>query len=126
MEQAVLERGVLHLHEIGKLEGPLEGARRDAAIEHLGLVLVIFIGGFFALDRQRVFLGDDRKFALRKAGDRDADAIGVLAGALDVIGRIAGAAVGRCLVEQGKEAVEADGGTIKRGEIIGTHRIVLH
>jgi len=30
MEQAVLERGVFHLHEIGKLEGAFEGARCDA------------------------------------------------------------------------------------------------
>ena len=45
MEQAVLERGVLHHHEIGKLEGAFEGARRDAAIQHLGLVLAVLIGG---------------------------------------------------------------------------------
>src|ERR1700724_178343 len=38
VEQAVLERGVFHHHEIGKLERPLEGARRDAAIQPLGLV----------------------------------------------------------------------------------------
>jgi len=38
----------------------------------------------------------------------------------------AGAAVGGCLVEQREETVEADGGTIKRGEIVGTHRVVLH
>src|ERR1700739_4703132 len=106
MEQAVLERGVLHLHEVGELEGALEGARRDAAIEHLGFVLAVLVGDFFALDRERVFLGDNRKLALGKAGDRNTDAVGVIAGALDVVGRIAGAAVGVCLVQQGKEAVE--------------------
>ena len=90
MEQAILERGVLHHHEIGKLESPLEGARRDAAIEHLGFVVAVFIGGFLALDRQRVFLRDDREFALREAGNRNGDAVAVLAGALDIVGRIAG------------------------------------
>src|SRR6266852_2815706 len=39
VEQAVLERSALHHDEIGKLEYPLEGARRDAAIQQLGLVL---------------------------------------------------------------------------------------
>ena len=72
VEQAVLERGVLHLHEIGKLEGALEGARGDAAVEHFGLVLAVLVGGFLALDRQRVFLRDDGKLVLGEAGDRNA------------------------------------------------------
>ena len=55
-----------------------------------------------------------------------ADFVQVKNASLDVVGRIAGAAVGGCLVEQRKEAVEADGGTIKRGKIVGTHRVVLH
>src|SRR5437762_1190067 len=110
VEQAVLERGVLHLHEIGKLEDALEGTRGDAAVEHFGIVLAVLVGSFLALDRQRVFLRDDRKLALREAGDRNADAVGVLAGALDIVGGIAGAAVCSCLVEQAEEAVEADGG----------------
>src|ERR1700755_568776 len=50
VEQAVLERGVLHLHEVGKLEYTLEGARGDAAIQHLGLVLVVLVGDFLTLD----------------------------------------------------------------------------
>jgi hypothetical protein len=125
MEQAVLERGVLHLHEVGELEHALEGTRRDAAIQHLGFVLAVLIGDFLALDRQRVFLGDDGEFVLGEAGDGDGDAVVVLAGALDVIGRIARRiAIG--LIEQVEEAVEADGGTIKRGEVESTHGIVLH
>src|SRR3954453_8841183 len=121
MEQTVLQRRVLHLHEIGKLEHALEGARGDAAIEHFGILLAVLIGDLLALDGQGVFLGDDGEFALRETGDRDADAIGVLAGALDIVGRIAGAAVGGCLIEQVEKTVEADGGTIKRGEIVGAH-----
>jgi hypothetical protein len=67
-----------------------------------------------------------RKLALREAGNRDADAVGVIAGALDVVGRVAGAAVRGGLIEQGEEPVEADGGTIKRGKIVGAHGVVLH
>src|ERR1700739_971345 len=88
MEQAMLERSVLHLHEIGKLEHALEGAGRDAAIQHLVFVLAVLIGGFLALDRQRVFLGDDRKLCLREAGYRNRDAVIVLAGPLDIVGGI--------------------------------------
>src|SRR3954454_19724526 len=44
MEQVVLERGVLHLHEIGKLEDALEGTRGDAAVEHFGSVLAVLVG----------------------------------------------------------------------------------
>src|SRR5258707_8334712 len=43
VEQAVLKRSALHHDEIGKLEYPLEGTRRDAAIQHLGLVPGVFI-----------------------------------------------------------------------------------
>src|ERR1700761_9643595 len=32
VEQAMLKRGVLHDHEVGKLEYALEGARRDATV----------------------------------------------------------------------------------------------
>src|SRR5580698_7491524 len=93
VKQAVLEAGILYQHEIGKLERALEGARRDAAIQHLGLVLAVFIGGLLALDGQRILFRDDRELVLREAGDSDADAVGVVAGALDVVGRVAGAAV---------------------------------
>jgi len=51
--------------------GPLEGARGNAAIQHIGFVLAVLIGRLLALDRQRVFLRDDGKLALREAGDRD-------------------------------------------------------
>ena len=42
VQEAVLERGALHLDIVGKLEHPLESARRDALIEHLaGCFLVL-------------------------------------------------------------------------------------
>src|ERR1043165_164528 len=121
MEQAVLERSVLHDDEIGELEGALEGAGGDAAIEHLGFVLAVLIGDLLALDGQRIFLGNDGQLVLAEARHGYRNAVGVLAGALDVVGGIAGASVGGRLVKQGKETVEADGGTIKRREIVGTH-----
>ena len=42
-------------------------------------------------------------------------------GAIDVVGRIARRAFAGGLVEQRKQAVEADGGTIEGGEIESTH-----
>src|SRR5581483_9470499 len=110
-------RGVLDDHEIGELENALEGTRGDTAVEHFGFFLAILGRDFLALDGKRVFLRDDRKLALGEAGDRDRNAIGVLAGTLDVIGGIAGRGFGGSLIEQGEEAVEADGGTIKRSKV---------
>ena len=37
MEQAVLERRAGHLDAVGELEAALEGARRDALVEDVGL-----------------------------------------------------------------------------------------
>ena len=87
VQQAVLEGRVLHLHMIGKLEDALEGARGDALIEHLAILL--FLGLLGALDRQRVFFRFDRQIVFAETGDRDRDAIVVLARAFDVVGRIA-------------------------------------
>lgn len=62
MKQPVLERGVLHLHEVGELEGALESTRGDAAVEHFGLR--VLVGDLLALDRQRIFLRDDGELIL--------------------------------------------------------------
>src|SRR3954454_21856176 len=124
VKQPVLERGVLHLHEIGKLECALESTRGDAAVQHFGLR--VLVGDFFALDRQRVFLRDDGELILGKARDSNGDAVVVLAGALDIVGGITGAAVRTGLVEQVEEAVEADGGTVEGGQVVRTHGQVLH
>ena len=34
-QQAVLEAGALHLHEVGEVEAPLEAARRETTVEVL-------------------------------------------------------------------------------------------
>ncbi len=58
----------------------------------------------------------------REAGHGQGHAIGVLARALDIIRGIGGSRLrARALVEQGKQAVEADGRAIQRGEIEVTH-----
>ena len=61
---------------------------------------------------------------LGEAGDGHGDAVGVLAGALDVVGRIGLAAVRlRERVEHREEPVEADGRAIERGKINVTHGV---
>src|SRR5262249_34213733 len=69
----------------------------------------------------------DRQLGVGEAGHREGYAIGILAGPLDVIGRIGRTAAfeTRRLVEHGKQPIEADGGTIKGGKIESTHGIVL-
>ena len=88
MQEPVLERRTLDLDVVGELEDALERARCDTLVEDLaGLLLVLRL--LIALDREGVFLAFDRKIALAETGNRDRDAIGVLARALDVVGRIA-------------------------------------
>lgn len=118
MQEAVLEGRALDLDEVGELEGPLEGARGDALIEHLALLLVLNLR-FLAADGQGVLLGLDRQLGLGEAGDREGDPIAVFAGALDIVGRVGRTLtiISRHLVEQRNQTVEADGGTIERGKI---------
>ena len=87
MQETVLEGRALHLDVVGKLELALESARRDALIEHLAGVSCLTC---FSPLMVSVFSFDlDRQFVLAEAGDGDGDAIVVLAGALDVVGRVA-------------------------------------
>src|ERR1051326_5438591 len=94
VKQAILEARALDLDVVGELEAALERPRGNALVEHfaglLGLRLLL------AADRQGVFLGLDREIGLGEPGDRKRDAIGVLAGPLDVVGRIARRAVDAC------------------------------
>src|SRR6266481_1017939 len=120
VQESVLERRALDLDVVGKLEDALERAGRDALIEHLAAVLLV-LRLFLAFDRQRVFLRFDRKLVLAEAGHRHRDTIGVLAGALDVVGRIARS--GLEAVEHGEEPVETDGRTIEGSKIESSHGI---
>src|SRR5580692_8050715 len=53
VQETVLEARAFHLDEVGELEHALEGARRDALIEHLAAVAFV-LGVFLAADGQRV------------------------------------------------------------------------
>src|SRR5262245_6810541 len=120
VQESVLEARALHLDVVGKLEDALERAGRDALIEHLtdGLLVLRL---FLAFDRQRVFLRFDRKLVLAEAGHRHRDAVGILAGPLDVVGRIARS--GLEAVEHGEQSVETDGRTIEGSKIESSHGI---
>src|SRR5262249_5307329 len=108
VQETVLEACALHLNVIGKLEHPLEGPRRDALIEHV-TALLFFVRVPFAADRERVLFRHDRELRLIKAGNGYRHAISVLAGPLDIVGRITGRCAIEALIEHRKQTVEADG-----------------
>src|SRR6185369_2557927 len=121
MQEAVRELRAGDLDVVGKLEAALERAGRDALIEHLTLLLVALLL-LLAADRERVFLGLDRQLVLRKARNRNRDAIGVIAGPLDVVGRV-GRRRFNGVIEHREQTVEADGGTIKGSKVESSHGI---
>src|SRR5262245_44062719 len=87
VQQSILEAGVLDLYMIGKLENALESTCGDTLIEYFaGLFFLDLLAAF---DRQRVFFRLDRKLVFAEAGNSDGDAVVVLTGALDVVGRVA-------------------------------------
>src|SRR5262245_55773961 len=119
VQEAVLQARALDLDMVGELEAPLERAGRDALVEHVA-VLAVLLGLLVAADRERVLLHLDRQIVLGEAGDRNGHAIGVIVGALDVVGRVAGRSfveAADLLVEQRKQTVEADGRTIEGSKI---------
>ena len=114
MEQPVAKLGALHLDEVGQLEAALEGPRGDAAVKNLAAVLFGVLV-LLALDRQHVAVRLDRDVLVGKARYGHRDAIGIVAGALDIVGRIALAAFRlRERIKHREEPVEADGGTVER------------
>ena len=112
VQETVLKLGALDLDEVGKLEHAFEGARRNALVKHVAALLLL-LGVFLAADGQGIFLRYDGKLGLGKAGDGNRDAILVVSGPLDVIGRITGSCAFDALVEQRKQPVETDGRTVK-------------
>ena len=110
MQQAVFHVGAGHLDVIGKLEDALEGARGNALIKNIACLF--FLDLFLAGDGECVFLHRDRKVVFAKAGDSNRDPVGIFAGPLDIIGRITRRGAVKSLIDQGEEAVEADGRTV--------------
>ena len=118
MKQTMLERGADDLDMVRQLEATLEGTGRDALIQDVatGFGGRRLGGGFLGpANGQRIFLRFDRKVLLGKAGDGDTDPVVQFAGALDIIGRVAGHGVGPgCLIEHREEPVETDRGAVER------------
>src|SRR5208283_4646645 len=121
IQQAVLKARAGYDHMLSELEATLEGPRRDALMQELAAVSFA-CALLRAADRQGVLAGFDREVVLGEARDGQRHAIGVLAGALDVIGRIVRrrlepAALGE-VVEQ---PVETDGLAEQGRKVESTH-----
>jgi len=123
VQETVLHCRALDLDEVGKLEHPLERTRGDALVDGLALLLV-GAGLLIAADRQRVLFRFDREVGFREAGHGYRDAVVVLAGALDIVGRITRRAVmAGGLIEKTEHPVETDGRTIKGSKVESSHGI---
>src|SRR3954468_4672421 len=122
VQEAVLQRRARHLDAVSKLEPALEAARRDALIQNVGLAL--FRSLLLAANRESVLLHLDRKVLIGEAGDRDGNPVSVLAGALDVVGRVRGSRIDADqLIEHREQAVEPDRVAVQRSEIELSHGI---
>src|SRR5262245_6084035 len=120
MQQAILEVGAFHLDVVGKLEAPLKAPPSDAAMQELS---PLFVGSLFATYGEGLLLDIDFELVLTEPGHRHGDPVFVVAQALDVIGRV-GDAVGieaGSTVQKIEQAVEANSGTIKGGQIEVSH-----
>src|SRR5262245_48543957 len=122
MQQAVLQRSALDLNEVRELEYALERARRDALVENLALGFGLRL--LLATDGECALLGLDVDIGLGETSDRYRDAILIIAGAFDIVGRVA-----RCtvmsggLIEERKQPVKADGRAIEGSKIKRSHGI---
>src|SRR5262249_37441957 len=92
----------------------------DALVEHLTAVLLV-LHLLLALDGQGVLLGLERQLVLGEPGHGDRDAISVISGTLDIVGRVARS--GLEAVEHGEQPVETDGRTIEGSKIESSHGI---
>ena len=109
MQQAILQVGALDDDVIGEHEPALERAGGDAAIQHITLLALT---GDAAGDHQGVLLHGQLEILGAEAGHRHGQAVGVVAGLLDVVGRVGRRlGAGHRSVHQAGHAVEADGGT---------------
>jgi hypothetical protein len=97
---------------IFEVELALERSGQNALVQ----VLMIGVGlgllvGLVSADRQLVLLGGDRDFVGGESRQRQRDAVAVLAGADDVVGRVVVLAVQALgIVDEVEQALEADAG----------------
>ena len=106
-QQAEIEAGILHLHEVDELEAVFERARRDPAMEKAPIVLLV---GPAAADGKLVVLSNDLDVARPKPSYGDRDLVAVSVSLLDVERRITVVGLGpRRAFQQVKQPIETDG-----------------
>jgi len=105
MEQAVHKPGRLDFDMLGKLEPALESAAGDAAMQELR---AFGIGLGLAFHGQRIVLDSDIDVTLTETGNRDGNAVGVLAELFDIVGGVGDRFGGLRGLDQTAEPVEAD------------------
>src|ERR1700730_1782624 len=103
---------------VGELEATFEVPRGDALVENLATLLLVVVL-LLAPERQRVLFCFDREISVGEASDCNRDAIVILAGPRDVVGRIARRRPFQAadLVEHGEQSVKANGRTIVGSKI---------
>ena len=106
----------------GKDLRPLDQRLRGLRLSVMSAKGAILVGlGLATLDGEQVLLDLDGQLVGAEAGDGDLDPVGVIARALDVVGRIAAGGVGRGGFQQAGQTVEADDGAVERGKVESTH-----
>ena len=105
---------------ISKLEDALEVATGNALVQIVALFAVF---GLLAFDSQCLPLGLNLQLRIHKAGNGHGDAVLVSAQQLDVVGGITGLALFALGdgIHQGRQVIEADGGTEQGCKIKCTH-----
>src|SRR4051794_40568694 len=125
-QQPVLEVRAFDLDMVGEREAALERAGCDSAIDVIVALLLAFVV-LAAGDDQHVLLRGDVDLVGLEPGDRELDAIVVIAELDEVERRIILLRLpGRAVLEHVEQAVETDGGTPERRKVESTtHSLVL-
>ena len=108
LEQSILERRALHLDKVGEIEATFERPTGDAAVEVLGLVLLLVDA---TSDYQRVSVNRNADLLGLEASNRKRNAVLVLTGSNDVAGRVIILRLKpKALVHQVEQPIKADAG----------------
>src|SRR3954454_23722546 len=121
LEQAVLERGAVHLNIIGQVKLPLERPRGNAPVEIFAFGPVRLV----SLDGHRVLLGRHRDLVGCKARNRKRNLVAILADAFDVVGGVVVLAGTLCRFNEVEKAVETNGRTPQGREVVSAHSQIL-
>src|SRR5260221_5280026 len=104
VQQPIVERGARHLDAVGQHEGALELPRGDDAMEIDALLVV----GLLTAHDELIVLDLDVEIVHREAGNGERDAQRILAGLLDIVGRIAVARRLADAIEGALELIETE------------------